>query len=143
MPQERAARDLSAVTDFLLSRFAESVDVPAGAVDRTAPMHRYGLDSLRSVTLAASLSEFLGWKVPATWMWQYPTVDGLARALVEGPRAAEPAPSPGRRAPSYEPVAIVGIGCRFPGGRTRPRSGGCWSRAATPSGRYRPRGASS
>ncbi|WP_224273629.1 type I polyketide synthase [Streptomyces sp. LS1784] len=116
MPQERAARDISAVTDFLLSRFAELMDLSANSVDRWAPMHRYGLDSLKSVNLAASLSEFLGWQVPATWMWQYPTVDGLARALVDGPRAAEPAPGAERRKPSHEPVAIVGIGCRFPGG---------------------------
>nr|BFD89410.1 hypothetical protein KitaXyl93_07700 [Kitasatospora sp. Xyl93] len=116
MPQERAARDISAVTDFLLSRFAELLDVSAHSVDRWAPMHRYGLDSLRSVNLAAALSEFLGWQVPATWIWQYPTLDGLARALVDGPRAAEPAPSTERRQPSHEPVAIVGIGCRFPGG---------------------------
>ncbi|MEU3563467.1 acyltransferase domain-containing protein [Kitasatospora sp. NPDC006786] len=116
MPQERAARDISAVTDFLLSRFAELLDLSANSVDRWAPMHRYGLDSLKSVNLAAALSEFLGWQVPATWMWQYPTVDGLARALVEGPRAAEPAPTTRRRTPSHEPVAVVGIGCRFPGG---------------------------
>ncbi|MGW3075642.1 acyltransferase domain-containing protein [Kitasatospora sp. NPDC001132] len=116
MPQERAARDISAVTDFLLSRFAELLDVSANSVDRWAPMHRYGLDSLKSVNLAAALSEFLGWQVPATWMWQYPTVDGLARALVDGPRAAEPARSTERRSPTHEPVAVVGIGCRFPGG---------------------------
>ncbi|MEU3567375.1 acyltransferase domain-containing protein [Kitasatospora sp. NPDC036755] len=116
MPQERAARDIAAVTDFLSARFAELLDLSADAVDRWAPMHRYGLDSLRSVTLAASLSEYLGRQVPATWMWQYPTLDALAHALVEGPRAAEPAPGTGRRAPSQEPVAVVGIGCRFPGG---------------------------
>ncbi|MEU1287176.1 acyltransferase domain-containing protein [Kitasatospora sp. NPDC005856] len=116
MPQESAARDISAVTDFLLSRFAELLDLSTNSVDRWAPMHRYGLDSLKSVSLATALSEFLGWQVPATWMWQYPTLDGLARALVDGPRAAEPAPSTERRTPSNEPVAIVGIGCRFPGG---------------------------
>ncbi|WP_425585415.1 acyltransferase domain-containing protein [Streptomyces lunalinharesii] len=87
------------------------------AVDRWAPLHKYGLESVKAATLAASMSEFLGWKVPVTWMWQYPTIDELSRALVEGPRAAE-TPSPGndRRGPSHEPIAIVGIGCRFPGG---------------------------
>ncbi|MFE2105353.1 acyltransferase domain-containing protein [Kitasatospora sp. NPDC059463] len=119
MPQEHAARDLSAVTDFLVSRFAEILDLSPSSVDRRAPMHRYGLDSLRSVSLAAALSAFIGWQVPATWMWQYPTVDGLARALVDGPQAAARAPGTdrGERRPSpHEPVAVVGIGCRFPGG---------------------------
>ncbi|MGW3264201.1 acyltransferase domain-containing protein [Streptomyces sp. NPDC001056] len=118
MPQERGARDLRAVTDFLLSRFVELLDVSRDAVDRWAPMHQYGLDSAKAAALAASLSEFLGRPVPVTWMWQYPTVDELCRALVEGPpRAAEGAVSGrDRRGAPHEPVAIVGIGCRFPGG---------------------------
>ncbi|MEU4794760.1 acyltransferase domain-containing protein [Streptomyces sp. NPDC023327] len=117
MPQERAARDSQAITDFLLSRVAELMDMSEEAVDRWAPMHQYGLDSLKLSKLAASLSEFLGWKVPVTWMWQYPTVDELARALLEGPRTTQAAaPSEERRAASHEPIAIVGIGCRFPGG---------------------------
>ena len=42
----------------------------------------------------------------------------------------------GRR---VEPVAIVGIGCRLPGGATIPnRSGRCWSRGAAGSARYLP-----
>lgn len=117
MPQEHAARDVHAISEFLLSRVVELLDVPKGAVDRWAPMHQYGLDSLKLTTLATSLSEFLGWKVPATWMWQYPTLDELSRALVEGPRAAETTTAGNdRRTASHEPIAIVGIGCRFPGG---------------------------
>ncbi|MFI1202590.1 acyltransferase domain-containing protein [Streptomyces sp. NPDC020883] len=117
MPQERGPRNVRAVTDFLLSRVVELLDVSENAVDRWAPLHQYGLESAKAAALAASLSEFLGRKVPVTWMWQYPTVDELSRALVEGPRAAETVtPSTGRRAVSHEPVAIVGIGCRFPGG---------------------------
>ncbi|WP_229323380.1 type I polyketide synthase [Streptomyces sp. UNOC14_S4] len=108
---------MRAVTDFLLSRFAELLDVSEDAVDRWAPMHQYGLESVKATALAASLSEFLGWKVPVTWLWQYPTVDELSRALVDGPRAAETAaPGNDRRVASHEPIAIVGIGCRFPGG---------------------------
>ncbi|MFH9733942.1 acyltransferase domain-containing protein [Streptomyces sp. NPDC017260] len=117
MPQERAARDSHAVTEFLISRVVELVDLSRGAVDRWTPMRQYGLDSLKLSALAASLSEFLCWKVPVTWMWQYPTIDELSRALVDGPRAAETAaPSNARRTAWHEPIAVVGIGCRFPGG---------------------------
>lgn len=116
MPQKHAERDRHALTEFLLSRIVELMDLPKGSVDRWTPMHRYGLDSLKFTHLATSLSEFVGWKVPVTWMWQYPSVDELCRALVDGPRAAEPTPGTERRTASHEPVAIVGIGCRFPGG---------------------------
>lgn len=116
MPQQREARDLHAVTEFLLARVAPVLGVPEDAVDRWAPLHRYGLDSMKSATLVASLSEFLGWQVPITWMWQYPTIDELSRALVAGPRATETTARIERRVAPREPVAIVGIGCRFPGG---------------------------
>lgn len=116
MPQEQAARDVHDVTEFLISRVVELMDVSPDAVDRWAPLHQYGLDSLKLSRIAASLSEFLGRKVPVTWMWQYPTIDELSRVLVEGPRTAETARGSDRRAGSHEPIAIVGIGCRFPGG---------------------------
>jgi acyl transferase domain-containing protein len=116
MPQEREARDLHAVTEFLLSRTAPLLEVAEEAVDRWAPLHRYGLDSTKAATLVASLSEFLGWRVPITWLWQYPTIDELSRALVAGPHGAEIAARTDRRVAPREPVAIVGIGCRFPGG---------------------------
>ncbi|MEV7601369.1 acyltransferase domain-containing protein [Kitasatospora sp. NPDC089797] len=108
--------DRSAVTDFLISRAAELLAVPTGTLDRRAPLHRYGLDSAKAVALAAALAEFTGRPVPATWIWQYPTVDELARALVEGPRTVDPEPAAERRTAAREPIAVVGIGCRFPGG---------------------------
>ncbi|MET9364463.1 acyltransferase domain-containing protein [Streptomyces sp. NPDC006632] len=117
MPHERAVRDAHALSEILLSRVAELMDSPDEAVDRWTPMHQYGLDSVKFSTLAAAMSDLLGWKVPVTWMWQYPTVDALSRALAEGPRSAtKSAPSKDHRAASHEPIAIVGIGCRFPGG---------------------------
>ncbi|MFG2720100.1 acyltransferase domain-containing protein [Streptomyces sp. NPDC048416] len=110
-------RDSHALSEFLLSRVAELMDLPDEAVDRWSPMHQYGLDSLKFSTLAAALSDLLGWKVPVTWMWQYPTIDALSRALVDGPRTAgESAPHKDHRVASHEPIALVGIGCRFPGG---------------------------
>lgn len=115
MSETRGTRGLQNVKEFLLSRVVELLDVSRDAVDRSSALDRYGLDSLKSAALVASLSEFLGWKVPITWIWQYPTVEDLARALVEGPQATVTAPSSERRAAPNEPVAIVGIGCRFPG----------------------------
>ncbi|WP_371623994.1 acyltransferase domain-containing protein [Streptomyces sp. NBC_01116] len=116
MPQELGARDQRAITDFIVSRIVELMGVSKDAVDRYVPMHQYGLDSLKLTAVATSLSEFLGRRVPPTWMWQYPTIDELSRALLDGPRAAETSSAGDRRTAVHEPVAIVGIGCRFPGG---------------------------
>jgi acyl transferase domain-containing protein/aryl carrier-like protein len=115
MSETRGTRGLQNVQEFLLSRVVELLAVSRDAVDLRAPLDRYGLDSVKSAALVASLSEFLGWQVPITWIWQYPTAGDLARALVEGPQATVPAPSVQRRTAPREPVAIVGIGCRFPG----------------------------
>ncbi|MEV5565299.1 acyl carrier protein, partial [Streptomyces sp. NPDC052196] len=80
-----------------MSRVAELMDLSGEVVDRWTPMHQYGLDSLKFSTLAAALSDLLGWRVPVTWMWQYPTIDVLSRALAEGPRTAQAPPDQGRR----------------------------------------------
>src|SRR6266581_561813 len=51
--------------------------------------------------------------LPPTLVWEYPTVNGLASALAGAGPAGQPAPPP----PADVPVAVIGIGCRFPGGR--------------------------
>jgi acyl transferase domain-containing protein/acyl carrier protein len=115
MSESRGRRDVQNVKEFLLSCVAELLEVPKGEVDRRAPLDRYGLDSVKGAALVASLTEFLGWPVPITWIWQYPNIDTFARALAEGPQVAAAVQGSRRQMSPYEPVAIVGVGCRFPG----------------------------
>ncbi|TYB58859.1 SDR family NAD(P)-dependent oxidoreductase [Nonomuraea sp. PA05] len=87
---------------FLAERLGEHVDP-----DR--PLGEYGLSSRESVAVAAELGELLGRELSPTLLWEHPTVNRLARALAAPETPVRAAP------PAGEPVAVVGVGCRFPG----------------------------
>ncbi|WP_413754110.1 SDR family NAD(P)-dependent oxidoreductase [Streptomyces sp. R-74717] len=81
-----------------------------------------GFDSLTSVELRNSLNNTTGLHLPATLVFDYPTAGDLADHLlseVSGDVAATTVlPTTGVRAD--DPIVIVGMSCRFPGGIESP-----------------------
>ena len=95
----------------------------AAAVPVDAPLKDLGLDSLTAVALRSRLAAGAATTLPATFAFDHPTPRALARALSprvfgEAPRAAN---VPRREAAAAdEPIAIVALSCRFPGGIDSP-----------------------
>ncbi|MEU9233192.1 type I polyketide synthase [Streptomyces subrutilus] len=83
-----------------------------------------GFDSLTAVELRNRLSAATGVKLPATLIFDYPTPVVLARHLREelGDAADGTAPASAAvvAADPDEPIAIVGMACRLPGGVAGP-----------------------
>ncbi|MFE0583347.1 SDR family NAD(P)-dependent oxidoreductase, partial [Streptomyces sp. NPDC058874] len=89
-----------------------------------------GFDSLTAVELRNRLATATGLALPATVLFDHPTPSALADRLLAElglPDAPEETAAPvatgaHRTAETgrSEPIAIVGMGCRFPGGVTRP-----------------------
>ncbi|WP_446667487.1 type I polyketide synthase [Kitasatospora phosalacinea] len=98
-------------------------DAP-GTVDPETPLSELGFDSLAAVELQTRLVADTGLDLPVTVVFDHPTVGALARLVrsgLVGDAEPEPEPEPERPAAAdEEPVAIVGVGCRYPGGVSSP-----------------------
>ena len=55
--------------------------IPLEEVDPQQPLTQFGIDSLDAVTLSGELEEWLGYELPASIIYQYPTIDDLSSQL--------------------------------------------------------------
>lgn len=102
------------IQDWLIAQIAELLEIAPDSIDIREPFANYGLSSLHVVTLSGDLELFLGRRLPPTLAYDYPNILSLARYLAEEMEKGEE--TPGRKSPGpSEPIAIIGIGCRFPG----------------------------
>lgn len=105
-----------AIQAWLLARIARQVGRQASDLDPRAPFAFYGLDSIAVVGIAEELERWLGRKVAATVAYDYPTIELLARYLAEGaPDSATAHPEGASAELRTDAIAVIGIGCRFPG----------------------------
>ena len=99
-------------------------------VDPARAFQELGLDSVGAVELRNRLGALTGLRLPATVVFDHPSTNALAGRLLaaaSGERAEKRAPA--RVQASEEPIAIVGMACRFPGGVSGPE--GLWELVAS------------
>jgi hypothetical protein len=83
-----------------------------------------GISSVDAVDLAGRLELRLGRPLPPTLLWEHPTINAIVRAMTAAPAAEKPYAD--KAAPNRQAVAVIGLGCRFPGGADGPDAcGGC------------------
>ncbi len=91
-------------------------------IDPDKAFQELGFDSLSAVEMRNRLKTATGLALSPTLIFDYPTPNGLAsymRAELAGV-PQEITPTPAVRATGDDPIAIVGMSCRFPGGVNSP-----------------------
>ncbi|MET7425049.1 aminotransferase class III-fold pyridoxal phosphate-dependent enzyme [Dactylosporangium sp. NPDC005555] len=111
-PARHAATDAAAVEAWILRHVAEKTGTDS--VEPDAVLADLGLSSRDALVLLGDLQEHLGRPVAATVFWQYPTARQLARHLTGAGEPAVNLPRPAAAADGG-PIAVIGMGCRFPG----------------------------
>ena len=109
--------DEAAVRNWLVDYLVTNIGCSPDEIDFDAPLNDLAVGSSDAVVLTGELSELLGRAVSPVEFWQYPTINALARFLTGG----EPEPvvevsaAGAAGGPADEPIAVIGLGCRFPG----------------------------
>ncbi|MFI2478892.1 beta-ketoacyl synthase N-terminal-like domain-containing protein, partial [Nocardia xishanensis] len=93
----------------------------ASAVEADRAFNELGFDSITAIEFRNALKAVTGLALPATLVFDYPTPQALAKYLAEEfsgtSRDIEVTAS---GAVDDEPIAVVGMACRYPGGVTSP-----------------------
>ena len=97
------------IEQWIQVEVAHSLHVSPSAVPMDVPLHDVGLDSQALVTLTEKLRGHCHQELPVTFLWDNPTVFQAAAAIAGDSTGVTPVARG-----NVEPIAIVGIGLRFP-----------------------------
>ncbi len=110
----------SAIESWLAARVAEERDMEPANVDLEATFATYGIDSAEAVGIVGELERWLEEEIPATALYDFPTISALAAHLSgEGEQKRQTGTAPvisgGGDGGDDGLLAVVGAACRFPG----------------------------
>jgi phthiocerol/phenolphthiocerol synthesis type-I polyketide synthase A len=113
-----AGFDEDAVRHWLVDYLVTTIGCSPEEVDVDAPLSDLSVSSSDAVVLSGELSELLGRSISPVEFWQYPTINALAQFLTGSqPESVPEAVVADDAADGVgdEPIAVIGVGCRFPG----------------------------
>ncbi|MBO0344280.1 amino acid adenylation domain-containing protein [Roseibium sp. CAU 1637] len=128
--------DKAAVERYFVTLVARETEIEASVISLAAPLEDYGIDSILITRMTDELERDFG-TLPKTLFFEHQTLgslidhfsahhaDALTSLLGSGTEGSSPAlpaavrvPQKTERAAMNEPIAIIGLAGRYPGGRT-------------------------
>jgi acyl transferase domain-containing protein/acyl-CoA synthetase (AMP-forming)/AMP-acid ligase II/aryl carrier-like protein len=118
--ESEAATSLTPVEleDWLRLELARELNLTPDEISVGRPIAEYGVNSRLAVALVGRLEQRIGGReLSPTLLWEHPTIAGicshlLGAAKVTSQPTAVPTPV------AQEPIAVIGLACRFPGAPT-------------------------
>jgi tyrocidine synthetase III len=105
-----------AIQAWLVSRLSDALQIHPDDIDVREPFSAYGLGSTEAVSLSGELGDWLGRNLSADLAYEYSTIESLSGFLASSDATSGSCDIGGRDTELHaQPVAIIGIGCRFPG----------------------------
>jgi acyl-CoA synthetase (AMP-forming)/AMP-acid ligase II/acyl carrier protein len=83
IPGGRDKQNKQTIQTWLVCHLSARLGIESRAIDVTAPLASYGLDSVTAVSLTGDLEDWLGIRLSATMAFDYPTIDVLSQAVAE------------------------------------------------------------
>ena len=99
---------------WLIAKVAEQLSLPKEEINIHEPLASYGLSSLLAISLSGEFTEWLGRSLSPTLLYDYPSIANLAQYLGKTTATLQPIVEI-QKTFKAEPIAIIGVGCRFPG----------------------------
>ncbi|MGD1920605.1 MAG: beta-ketoacyl synthase N-terminal-like domain-containing protein, partial [Pleurocapsa sp.] len=126
LPQNNSNQQQNNIQNWLVENLATRLGIPSSEIDIDEPFASSGLSSVDAVSLSADLEDWLNIKLSPTIVFDYPNINELAKYLSPTNNQHGKGLSLSKDLSPKNPleklainnqqdIAIIGIGCRFPG----------------------------
>ena len=115
LPSVTQHPDRATIQNWLVERFAAHLHRQPTAIDPHASIDQLRLNSLTAINIIGELGDWLGRDLSPTLLYNYQTIAALAHHLTQDRPHHHPQTQASEKQPHNEPIAIVGLGGRFPG----------------------------
>ncbi len=109
----RATAEITNYQILLANKIAKIKNTDASSISIKKPFAEFGIDSAKAVGLVGELEEELNTMLPATLLWDFPTIEKLSVHLANETKSEDVKVE--KNITGKEDIAVIGIGCKFPG----------------------------